>query len=119
MDLTLTHLRQLADVAAGLCDIVSRQGLCRITSELVESIEYRTKLRQRVEGAMGSLWKFQALLLPEHVMGQVQDKVAIVLMKEDCLGAGAPNLGDYCLTPWYRPGRLPPPWRPHVRASPH
>ena len=44
MDLTLTHLRQFADVPTGLCDIVSRHGLCRITRELVEAVEYRTKL---------------------------------------------------------------------------
>ena len=68
MDLTLTHLRQLADVAAGMYNVVSRHGLRRITREFVEAVEYRTKLGQRVEGAMGSLWKFEALFLSEHTL---------------------------------------------------
>ncbi|MGC1887248.1 MAG: hypothetical protein WA709_14325, partial [Stellaceae bacterium] len=34
VDLTFTDLRQLADAAAGLCDVVGRHGLCRITGEL-------------------------------------------------------------------------------------
>jgi hypothetical protein len=66
VDLTLTHLRQLADVAAGMYKVVSRHGLRRITSEFVEAVEYRTKLGQRVEGAMGSLWKFEALFLSDQ-----------------------------------------------------
>jgi hypothetical protein len=66
VDLTLTHLRQLADVMAGLRDVVSRHGLCRITSELVETVEYRAQLREDVEGAMGSLRKFEALLCSEQ-----------------------------------------------------
>jgi hypothetical protein len=41
VDLTFTHLGQLADVAAGLCNIIRRHGLCRITGELVEAVEYR------------------------------------------------------------------------------
>ena len=65
MDLTFTDLRQLSDVAAGLCDIIRRHGLCRITSELVEAVEYRAQLRECVDGAMGSLWKFEALLFSE------------------------------------------------------
>ena len=44
VDLTFTDLRQLADAAAGLCDVVSRYSLCRITGELVEAVEYRAQL---------------------------------------------------------------------------
>jgi hypothetical protein len=33
----LTHLRQLADVMAGLSAVVSRHGFCRITGELVKA----------------------------------------------------------------------------------
>jgi hypothetical protein len=53
VDLTFTDLRQLTNVAAGLHDVVSRDGLCRITGELVEAVEYRGQLRECVEGAMG------------------------------------------------------------------
>jgi hypothetical protein len=53
VDLTFTDLRQLADVAAGLCDIIRRHGLCRISGELVEAVEYRAQLRESVEAAMG------------------------------------------------------------------
>ena len=66
VDLAFTDLRQLADVAAGLRDVVSRHGLCRITSELVETVEYRAQLREDVEGAMGSLREFEALLFSEQ-----------------------------------------------------
>jgi hypothetical protein len=52
-----TDLRQLADVAAGLHDVVSRDGLCRITGELVEAVEYRAQLRESVEATMGALRK--------------------------------------------------------------
>jgi hypothetical protein len=44
VDLTFTDLRQLADAAAGLCDVGGRHGLCRIAGELVEGIEYRAQL---------------------------------------------------------------------------
>jgi hypothetical protein len=44
VDLTLTDLRQLATVATGLCDIIRRHRLRRITGELVEAIEYRAQL---------------------------------------------------------------------------
>ena len=44
MDLTFTDLRQLANVEAGLCDIIRHHGLWRITGELVEAIEYRAQL---------------------------------------------------------------------------
>jgi hypothetical protein len=64
VDLTLTHLRQLVDVEAGLCDVVCRYRLCPIASELVEAVEYRTQLRECVEGATDLLQKFEALLVP-------------------------------------------------------
>ena len=70
MDLTLTHLRQLADVTAGLCDVVSRHGLCRITGELIEAVKYLTQLRECVEGAMGSLREFEALLCSEQPLDE-------------------------------------------------
>ena len=57
MDLTFTDLRQLANVAAGLCDVVGRHGLCRITGEFVEAVEYRAQLRECVQATMGSLRK--------------------------------------------------------------
>jgi hypothetical protein len=44
VDLTFTDLRQLADAAAGLCDIIRRHGLGRITGEFVEAVEYRAQL---------------------------------------------------------------------------
>jgi hypothetical protein len=44
VDLTFTDLRQLANVPAGLCDIIRRHGLCRITGEFVEAVEYRAQL---------------------------------------------------------------------------
>ena len=37
--------------------LLSRHGLRQITSELVDTVEYRTQLRKCVEGAMGSLGK--------------------------------------------------------------
>ena len=37
--------------------IIRRHGLCRITGEFVEAVEYRAQLRACVEGAIGSLWK--------------------------------------------------------------
>jgi len=70
VDLTFTDIRQLADVAAGLRDVVSRHGLCRITSELVETVEYRAQLREDVEGAMGSLREFEALLCSEQPLDE-------------------------------------------------
>jgi hypothetical protein len=44
VDLTFTDLRQLANVAASLCDIIRHHGLCRITGELVEAVKYRAQL---------------------------------------------------------------------------
>ena len=44
MDLTFTDLCQLANVAAGLCDIIRRHGLCQVTGELVEAVKYRAQL---------------------------------------------------------------------------
>jgi hypothetical protein len=52
-------------VAAGLSDVVGLHGFCRITCELVEAVEYRAQLRECVEGAMGSLRKFEALFSSE------------------------------------------------------
>jgi hypothetical protein len=57
VDLTFTDLRQFADVAAGLHDIISSNGLCRITGELVEAVEYRAQLGECVEATMGWLRK--------------------------------------------------------------
>ena len=70
VDLTFTDLRQLAYLAAGLRDIVSSNGLCRITSELIEAVEYRSQLRECVEATMGSLWKFEALLFSEQPLDE-------------------------------------------------
>ena len=42
VNLPFADLRQLAYVAAGLHDVVSRNRLCRITGELVKAVEYRT-----------------------------------------------------------------------------
>jgi hypothetical protein len=64
VDFTFTDLRQLADVAAGLRDVVSRHGLCRITSRLVETVGYRAQLREDVEDAMGSLWSSRLCSIP-------------------------------------------------------
>jgi hypothetical protein len=66
VDLTFTDLRQLADAAAGLCDVVSRYSLCRITGELVEAVEYRAQLGECVEATIGSLRKLEALLFSER-----------------------------------------------------
>jgi hypothetical protein len=55
VDLTLTRLRQLSDVTAGLYYVGSRCGLCRIASTLVEVIEYRSQLRECIKGSTGSL----------------------------------------------------------------
>jgi len=44
VDLTFTDLRQLANVAEDLCDIIRRHRLRRITGELVEAVEYRAQL---------------------------------------------------------------------------
>jgi hypothetical protein len=62
--------RRLAEVAAGLYDVVSRHGLCRITSELIETVEDRPQLRECVEGTMSSLRKVQALLFSEHTLDE-------------------------------------------------
>jgi hypothetical protein len=70
VDLTFTDLRQLADVTAGLSDVVSRHGLCRITSELIEAVKYLTQLRECVEGAMGSLREFEAVLRSEQPLDE-------------------------------------------------
>jgi hypothetical protein len=53
---------QLADVAAGLCDVIGLYGLSRITNELVGAIEYRTQLGKRLERAMCSAPKIEAFL---------------------------------------------------------
>jgi hypothetical protein len=37
-DLSLAHPGQLADMAAGLCDVPSRHGFCRIIGELLGAI---------------------------------------------------------------------------------
>jgi nucleotidyltransferase/DNA polymerase involved in DNA repair len=57
VDLPFADLRQLADIAAGLCDVGSRHRLGRITGELVEAVEYRAQLRECVQATMGSLRK--------------------------------------------------------------
>jgi hypothetical protein len=36
----------------------------------METVEYSTQLRERVEGAMGSLWKFEALLYSEQPLDE-------------------------------------------------
>ena len=43
---------------------------CAVTGELVQAVEYRTQFRQCVEGAMGSLWKFEALLCSEQPLDE-------------------------------------------------
>jgi hypothetical protein len=71
VDLTFTDLRQLADAAAGLCDVVSRYSLCRITGELVEAVEYRAQLGECVEATIGSLRKLEALLFSERPLNEL------------------------------------------------
>ena len=91
VDLTLTHLRQLADVAADMYNVVSRHRLRRITREFVEAVEYRTKLGQRVEGAMGSLWKFEAFFLSEH---SLDEPVQLLSANARLYGQGLPSSRD-------------------------
>ena len=88
MDLTLTHLRQLADVTAGLSDVVSRHGLCRITGELIEAVKYLTQLRECVEGAMGSLREFEALLCSEQPL---DEPVQLLSADERYMGQALPK----------------------------
>jgi len=57
-------------MTAGLSDVVSRHGLCRITGELIEAVKYLTQLRECVEGAMGSLREFEALLCSEQPLDE-------------------------------------------------
>jgi hypothetical protein len=64
VDLTFSDPRQLSDVAPGLRDVVSGHGLCRITGEFAETVEYCPQLRECVEASMGSFRKFKALLYP-------------------------------------------------------
>ena len=52
VDPTLTHLRKLGNMAAGLHDVVRRRSVNRITSKLTGAFEYRAQLRECVEGAM-------------------------------------------------------------------
>jgi len=52
VDLPFADLGQLADIAAGLCDVGSRHRLGRITGELVEAVEYRAQLRECVEATI-------------------------------------------------------------------
>ena len=63
MNLPFADLRQLAYVAAGLHDVVSRGGLCRITGEFLEAAEYRAQLRKCVEATMGSPWRGRGFAL--------------------------------------------------------
>ena len=51
-------------------DLTSRHGLCRITGEPIEAVKYRTQLRECVEGAMGSLREFEALLCSEQPLDE-------------------------------------------------
>src|SRR6266478_3914874 len=87
----LTHLHQLADVAAGLCDLVRRHGLCRITSELVKTVEYRAQLREDVEDAMGSLREFEALLCSEQPL---DEPVQLLSADERSMSEAFPGLRD-------------------------
>jgi hypothetical protein len=89
VDLTFTDLRQLADVAAGLSNIIHRHGLCRITGEFVEAVKYRAQLCECVEGAMGSLRKFEALLLSEQPLNE---PVQLLSADEGYTGEAFPGL---------------------------
>ena len=86
-----TDLRQLANVAAGLCDIIRRHGLCRITGELVEAVEYRAQLRESVEATMGWLRKFEALLLSEQPF---DEPVQLLSADEGYMSEAFPGLRD-------------------------
>jgi hypothetical protein len=45
-------------------------GFVRIASELLETVESRAQLGEDVEGAMGSLQKFEALLYSEQPLDE-------------------------------------------------
>jgi len=87
VDLTFSDPRRLSDVAPGLRDVVSGHGLCRITGEFAETVEYRTQLREDVEGAMGSLQEFEALLCSEQSL----DKPVQLLSAGERYGQGVPS----------------------------
>jgi len=91
MDLTFTDLRQLANVASGLCDIIRHHGLCRVTGEFVEAVEYRTQLEECVEATMGSLRKFEALLFSEQPL---DEPIQLLSADEGDMGEAFPRLRD-------------------------
>ena len=104
MDLTFTDLRQLADVAAGLCDIIRRHGFCRITGELIEAVEYRAQLEECVEATMGWLRK-----QPENAVAfswQVSVLAPCYLQHPRC---SMPNGISVCVSalPWVPEPHLP------------
>jgi hypothetical protein len=91
VDLTVTHPRQLAEVAAGLRDVIGRQRLCRINGELVEAVEYGTRPREHVEGAVCSLRKFEALLYSEQPL---DEPVQLLSADEGYMGEAFPGLRE-------------------------
>jgi hypothetical protein len=91
-ELTFTDLRQPADAAAGLCDIIRRHGLGQITGEFVEAAEFRAQLRECVEGAMGSLREFEALLFSEEPL---DEPVQLLSADEGYMGEAFPGLRDF------------------------
>jgi hypothetical protein len=62
VDFAFAYLRQLANVTVGLSNVIEACGFCGIADEFVEAVEYPAQLGQSLDGAMCSLWEFEAFL---------------------------------------------------------
>jgi hypothetical protein len=67
-------------------------GLCRITGELVEAVEYCAQLRECVEATVGSLRKLEALLFSEQPL---DEPVQLLSADERLNGGGQDGRLDF------------------------
>src|SRR5271169_1595966 len=70
VDFTFADPCKHPDIAAGLGDVVRRYRLCRVARKLMKAVKYRMQLRERVEGAMGSLRKLNGLRRSEQPLDE-------------------------------------------------
>ena len=76
MDFTFADPCEHPDIAAGLGDVVRRYRLCRVACKLVKAVKYRMQLRERVDGAMGSLRKLNGLRRSEQPLDETIELLA-------------------------------------------
>jgi hypothetical protein len=70
VDFTFADPCKHPDIVAGLGDVVRLYRLGRVACKLMKAVKYRMELRERVEGAMGSLRKLNGLRCSEQPLDE-------------------------------------------------